>query len=45
MSLRTYLDPAGQERVVKVREDRLLVDVKNPNEAGVTHRDRDFNRF
>lgn len=39
---KTMLDPAGQERVIKVREDRLLVNVKDPGDGAVTRRERPF---
>ena len=38
----TMLDVAGQERVIKFREDRLLVNTKDPNDGAVTRRDREF---
>jgi len=39
---KTMLDPAGQERVIKVREQRLLVNTKDPSEGAVTRRERPF---
>lgn len=39
---KTLLDVAGQERVIKYREDRLLVNTKDPNDGAVARRDRDF---
>ncbi len=39
---RTMLDPAGQERVIKVREQRLLVNTQDPGDGAVTRRERPF---
>jgi outer membrane receptor protein involved in Fe transport len=39
---KTMLDVAGQERVIKFREDRLLVNAKDPNDGAVTRRDQAF---
>lgn len=39
---KTMLDVAGKERVIKFREDRLLVNSKDPNDGSVTRRDREF---
>ena len=39
---KTMLDVTGQERVIKFREDQLLVNTKDPNDGAVTRRDQKF---
>lgn len=40
---KTLLDVKGQaEKVIKFKEDRLLVNVKDPNDGAVIRRDREF---
>lgn len=39
---KTMLDPEGQERVIKVREDRVLINARDPGEGAVTRRERPF---
>ena len=41
---KTMLDPEGQERVIKVREDRLLINARDPGEGAVTRRERPMPR-
>lgn len=41
-TFRSLLDQAGKDKVIKFREDRLLVNSKDPNDGSVTRRDREF---
>lgn len=43
ISYKTLLDVKGQaEKVIKFKEDQLLVNSKDPNDGAVTRRDREF---